>query len=71
MILAYHLFPAKQFFSDVLDMERVAPKFIPKLLNFDQKQRRVDIIQALLNEIENNSYLLKWVITGNETCVYD
>jgi len=27
-------------FSDVLGMKRVAPKFVPKLLHFDQKNRR-------------------------------
>lgn len=27
-------------FSDVLDMRRVETKFVPKLLNFEQKQSR-------------------------------
>ena len=57
-------------FSDVLGMKRVAAKFVPKLLNFDQKQRRVDIAQELLNEVNNDPELLKTVITGDETWVY-
>jgi len=56
-------------FSDVLGMKRVAAKFVPKLLNFDQKQRRVDIAQEL-NEVNNDPDLLKTVITGDETWVY-
>ena len=51
-------------------MKRVAAKFVPKLLNFDQKQRRVDIAQELLNEVNNDPELLKTVITGDETWVY-
>ncbi|XP_018339114.1 PREDICTED: uncharacterized protein LOC108746691 [Trachymyrmex septentrionalis] len=54
-------------FSDVLGMKHVAAKFVPKLLNFDQKQRRVDIAQELLNEVNNDPELLKTVITGDET----
>ncbi|XP_066600746.1 uncharacterized protein [Prorops nasuta] len=33
-------------FSNVLGMKRVAAKFIPKLLNFDQKNNRMNIAQA-------------------------
>ncbi|EFN70230.1 hypothetical protein EAG_12167, partial [Camponotus floridanus] len=45
-------------------------KFVPKLLNFDQKQRRVDIAQELLNAVNDDPDLLKRVITGNESWVY-
>ncbi|EFN73466.1 hypothetical protein EAG_08786, partial [Camponotus floridanus] len=44
-------------------------KFVPKLLNFDQKQRRVDIAQELLNAINDDPDLLKRVITGDESWV--
>ena len=30
-------------FTGVLDMKRAAPKIVPKLQNFQQKQRRMDI----------------------------
>ena len=33
-------------FTDVLGMKRAAPKIVPKLLNFEQKQLRMDIAQA-------------------------
>ena len=34
-------------FSDILDLKRVAAKFVPKLLNFDQKTRRMTIAQKI------------------------
>ena len=32
-------------FKDVLGMKRAAAKIVPKLLNFEQKQHRMDIAQ--------------------------
>ena len=57
-------------FTDVLGMKRVAAKFVPKLLNFDQKQHRMNIAQELLNEVNDDPELIKRVITGDETWVY-
>lgn len=57
-------------FSNVLGMKRVAAKFIPKLLNFDQKNNRMNIAQELLNDVNNDPSLLERVITGDETWVY-
>ena len=34
-----------EMFSNVLRMRCVAAKFVPKLLNFEQKQRRMEIAQ--------------------------
>ena len=48
-----------EIFLNVLGMKRVAAKFVPRLLNFDQKQRRME-----------NAELLKRIITGDETWVY-
>uniref|UniRef100_T1I3G2 Uncharacterized protein n=1 Tax=Rhodnius prolixus TaxID=13249 RepID=T1I3G2_RHOPR len=41
-----------EIFSDVLGMKRVAAKFVPKLLNFEQKQRRMEVAQESLNEVD-------------------
>jgi len=57
-------------FSKVLGMKRVAPKFVPKLLNFEQKQRRVEVSQESLNEVSNDPELLKHIMTGDEMWVY-
>ncbi|CAB3260001.1 unnamed protein product [Arctia plantaginis] len=59
-----------EIFSDVLGMKRVAAKFVPKLLNFEQKQRRMEVAQESLNEVNNDAELLKCVITGDEIWVY-
>ena len=43
MMLAYRSAHAKAIFMDVLGMKRATAKIVQKLLNFDQKQRRMDI----------------------------
>ena len=35
-------------FTDILSIKRAAAKIVKKLLNFEQKQRRVDIAQEML-----------------------
>lgn len=54
-------------FTDVLGMKRAAAKIVPKLLNFEQKQRRMDIAQELLNIVNDDPDFLKNVITGDES----
>ena len=54
-------------FSDILGLKRVAAKFVPKLLNFDQKTRRMTIAQEMLNGVNDDPDLLKRVITGDES----
>lgn len=54
-----------EIFTDVLGMKRVAAKFVPKLLNFEQKQRRMEVAQESLNKVNNDAELLKRVITNN------
>ena len=57
-------------FSDILGLKRVAAKFVPKLLNFDQKARRMTIAQEIFNDDNDDPDLLKKVITGDESWVY-
>ena len=54
--------------TDALGIKRAAAKIVPKLLNFEQKQRRVDIAQKMLTTIQ---ICLKKFITGNESWVED
>ena len=58
-------------FSDILCLKRVTAKFVSRLLNFDQKTRRMTIAQEMLNDVNNDPDLLKRVITGDELQVYD
>lgn len=56
--------------TNSLGMSRVAAKFVPKLLNFDQKQHRINIAQELLDSVRDDPNLLQRVITGDESWVY-
>ena len=60
----------QEIFTDVLGMKRAAPKIAPKLLNFEQKQHRMDIAQEMLTTFNDNPDLLKKVITRDESWVY-
>ncbi|KYN43894.1 hypothetical protein ALC56_01629 [Trachymyrmex septentrionalis] len=57
-------------FTNDLGMRRVAAKFVPKLLNFDQKQHRINIAKELLDSVRDDPNLLQRVITGDESWVY-
>ena len=54
-------------FSDSLDLKHVAAKFVPKLLNFDQKTLRMTITHEMLNDVNDDSDLLTGVITADES----
>ena len=54
-------------FTDVLGMIRAAAKIVPKLLNLEQNQRRVDIAPEMLTTYNDDPYFLKTVITIDES----
>ena len=56
-------------FTNDLGMRRVAAKFVPKLLNFDQKQHRINIAKELLDSVRDDPNVLQRVITGDESWV--
>ena len=55
--------------TDVLGIKLAAAKIVLKLLNFDQKQRCIDIAQEILTTFNDNPDFLK-IITGGEPWVY-
>ncbi|UYV60276.1 hypothetical protein LAZ67_1000678 [Cordylochernes scorpioides] len=57
-------------FINDLGMRRVAAKFVPKLLNCDQKQHRLNIANEMLDSVRDDPNLLQRVITGDEVWVY-
>ncbi|UYV64915.1 hypothetical protein LAZ67_3002413 [Cordylochernes scorpioides] len=57
-------------FINDLGMRRVAAKFVPKLLNCDQKQHRMNIANEMLDSVRDDPNLLQWVIIGDEAWVY-
>ena len=57
-------------FTNNLGIRRVAAKFVPKLLNFDQKQHCINIVKKLLNSVGNDPNLLQRVIIGDKSWIY-
>ncbi|UYV62214.1 hypothetical protein LAZ67_1008240 [Cordylochernes scorpioides] len=57
-------------FINDLGMRRVAAKFVPKLLNCDQKQHRMNIVNEMLDSVRDDPNLLQRVITRDEAWVY-
>ncbi|UYV78706.1 hypothetical protein LAZ67_16002498 [Cordylochernes scorpioides] len=53
-------------FINDLGMRRVAAKFVPKLLNCDQKQHRMNIANEMLDSVRDDPNLFQRVITGDE-----
>ena len=49
-------------FMDVLVIKRAAAKIVPKLLNFWQTQRRLDIAQEMLASFNGNPDVIKKVL---------
>ncbi|UYV76531.1 hypothetical protein LAZ67_14001018 [Cordylochernes scorpioides] len=57
-------------FINDLGMRRVAAKFVPKLLNCDQKQHRMNIANEMLDSVRDDPNFLQRFITGDEAWVY-
>ena len=55
------------FFMDVLDIKRATAKIVLKLLNFEQKQCRLNIAQKMLTTFNYDPDLLKKVITCDKS----
>ncbi|UYV66841.1 hypothetical protein LAZ67_4003052 [Cordylochernes scorpioides] len=56
-------------FINDLGMRRVGAKFVPKLLNCDQKQHRMNIANEMLDSVHDDPNLLQRVITGDEATI--
>jgi hypothetical protein len=46
-------------------MRRIAAKFVPGLLQNEQKQHRLEVLRELLQQPEEDSNFLSNVVTGN------
>ena len=51
-------------------MKRAAAKIVPNLINFEQKEHRMDIAQEMLMTFNDDTDFLKKVITGDKSWVY-
>ena len=63
MMLAYRSANAKQF------LRMCGSAIVQKLLNFEQKQLRKDIALEMLTTFNDDSDLLKLIITGDESWI--
>jgi hypothetical protein len=61
---------AHAILTDDLVMRRVAAKFVPKLLSYEQKELHLDFAQDMLECANGDLDFLKTVITGDESWVY-
>ena len=52
-----------------LSMRKVCAKMVPRLLNDDQKQRRLNTAQEILQHLEEDATFLDNVVTGDESWV--
>jgi len=52
-------------------MRRIATKFVPRLLNNDQLDHRVQVCTELQEAVRHDPNFLSMVITGDESWVYD
>ncbi|UYV65634.1 hypothetical protein LAZ67_3004916 [Cordylochernes scorpioides] len=57
-------------FINDLGMRWVAAKFVPKLLNCDQKQHRMNIANEMLDSVRDDPNLLHRVITGYRSLLH-
>ena len=46
-------------------------KIVPRLLNEGQKKQRVQVCQDILEQLETEPNLLKTVVTGNESWIFE
>ena len=54
----------EQIITEDLGMRKICAKIVPKLLNDDQKERRVQVCQDILERLEIETDLLQRVITS-------
>ena len=57
--------------TEDLGMRKICAKMVPSLLNERQKERRVQVCQNIFEQLETTPNLLKRVVTGNESWIFE
>ena len=52
-------------------MRKICAKMVSKLLDDDQKERRVEVCQDILKHLQTDLDLLQRVLTGNESWIFE
>lgn len=60
-----------QVLTENLNMRKICAKLVPKNLTVQQKDHRVEVCQDLLGRIERDADVLKHVITGDESWIFE
>ena len=53
--------------TEDLGMQKICAKMMPKLLDDDQKEWRVEVCQDILGHLQTEPDLLQRIITGDES----
>jgi len=61
----------QRILADELNMRRIAAKFVPCLLNNDQRDHRVQVCTKLQKAVRHDPNFLPSVIIGDESWLYD
>ena len=57
--------------TEDVGMSKICAKMIPRLLNEGQKERCVQVCQDILEQLETEPNLLKRVVTGDESWIFE
>ena len=57
--------------TENLGMRKICAKMVPRLMNEGEKERRVQVYQDILELLETEPILLKRVVTGDESWVFE
>ena len=57
----------RRIIAESLGMRKICAKLVPRLLNEGQKERRVQVCQDILEQLETEPNLLKREVAGDET----
>lgn len=57
--------------TEDLGMRKICAKMVPRLLNDDQKERRTQVCQDIIERLETEPDLLGKVITGDESWIFE
>ena len=61
----------RKIITEDLGMRKICVKMVPKLLDDDQKERRVEVCQDILEHLQTEPDLLQRVITGDESWIFE
>ena len=54
-----------------LGMRKICAKMVPRLLDEGQKERRVQVCQDILKQLETETYLLKKVVLSDDSWIFE